>query len=570
MQEPITVLVAEDNPTDRLILSSLVRRLGHQVVTATNGQQAVQMFERTRPQLVLMDALMPVMDGFEAAPYIKQLAGDELVPIIFLTALGESEALAACLRAGGDDFLPKPYNPVALEAKILSMNRLRLLQDTVRGQRDLIARQNTQLLHEQRTAKTIFERIARSACADDPGIRCMQSPLALFSGDLLLVAYAPAGSLFVLLGDFTGHGLPAAIGAMPLAETFYGMTAEGYSSGEVLYELNAKLKRILPVEMFCCATLLDMDRRSGVLRVWNGGLPDGYLLHGDGRRVPLVSRHLPLGILPAARFDAAFETYSLQPDDRVLLLSDGVVETRNAGGEAFGEGRLQAVFEDCRDPAQVFEAIQDALLGFHGHLHDDLSLVEVCAGVSSEALSGSQELSGAAAESVGPQDWSVAYTLRNETLRDYNPLPMLLHSLLRVMEACPRADAAFSALSELYANALEHGVLRLDSSIKQDAEGFARYYALRQQRLSALREGWIRIDMDFSRQQRRGCLRIEVRDSGPGFDPVAVLAEPYAPTRLSGRGLRLVSQLGGRLWQLADAAGVGVEFVWPVDGRPDE
>ena len=67
---------------------------------------------------------------------------------------------------------------------------------------------------------------------------------------------------------------------MPLAETFYGMTAKGYTSNEILREINAKLKFILPVEMFCCAALLDINLRQGVLRVWNGGLPDGYLLNG--------------------------------------------------------------------------------------------------------------------------------------------------------------------------------------------------------------------------------------------------------------------------------------------------
>lgn len=62
------------------------------MLTATNGAQAVEVFTRERPQLVLMDALMPVMDGFEAARRIKQLAGEALVPIIFLTSLRESEA----------------------------------------------------------------------------------------------------------------------------------------------------------------------------------------------------------------------------------------------------------------------------------------------------------------------------------------------------------------------------------------------------------------------------------------------------------------------------------------------
>jgi CheY-like chemotaxis protein len=127
MSSGLTILVAEDSPVDRMLLSTIVSRQGHRVLTAANGLEAVALFEQERPQLVLMDALMPVMDGFDAARTIKTLAGDELVPIIFLTSLSENEALVRCLEAGGDDFIAKPYNPIILEAKIKALHRLRRL-----------------------------------------------------------------------------------------------------------------------------------------------------------------------------------------------------------------------------------------------------------------------------------------------------------------------------------------------------------------------------------------------------------------------------------------------------------
>ncbi|MEG6655983.1 two-component system response regulator HsbR, partial [Pseudomonas aeruginosa] len=296
--ESLTILIAEDNAADRLLLSTIVSRQGHRVLTAGNGLEAVALFETERPQLVLMDVMMPVMDGFEAARRIKQQAGEELVPIIFLTSLSETEALVQSLEAGGDDFLSKPYNRVILEAKINAMGRLHLLQRTVLEQRDLIVRHNEHLLNEQRVAKAVFDKVAHSGCLNASNVRYLQSPLALFNGDLLLAAYKPSGGMHVLLGDFTGHGLPAAIGAMPLAEVFYGMTAKGYPMADILREMNAKLKRILPVGVFCCATLLNLSFQRELVEVWNGGLPDGYLLRAaSGERVALVSRHLPLGIL---------------------------------------------------------------------------------------------------------------------------------------------------------------------------------------------------------------------------------------------------------------------------------
>lgn len=171
----LSILIAEDSPVDRMLLSTIVGKQGHRVLTAADGQEAVALFQQERPQLVLMDALMPVMDGFEAARQIKRLAGDELVPIIFLTSLSENQALVSCLEAGGDDFIAKPYNPIILEAKIQAMHRLRRLQATVLEQRDLIARRNQQLLDEHRAAKAIFDKVAHAGCLSAPNIRYRQS-----------------------------------------------------------------------------------------------------------------------------------------------------------------------------------------------------------------------------------------------------------------------------------------------------------------------------------------------------------------------------------------------------------
>nr|MBP8238234.1 fused response regulator/phosphatase [Pseudomonas sp.] len=450
MSERLSILIAEDNAADRMLLSTIVSRQGHRVLTAGNGLEAVALFEQERPQLVLMDALMPVMDGFEAARRIKQAAGEELVPIIFLTSLTEGEALVRCLEAGGDDFLAKPYNRVILEAKIKAMDRLRRLQETVLQQRDLISRHNEHLLNEQRVAKAVFDKVAHSGCLDAPNIRYLQSPYAVFNGDLLLAAFKPSGGMHVLLGDFTGHGLPAAIGAMPLAEVFYGMTAKGYSLAEVLREINAKLKRILPRGVFCCATVLNISFQRQVVEVWNGGLPDGYLLHADGQRLPLVSRHLPLGVLEPAAFNDKYEVYPLAPGDRVFLLSDGVLEACNKQGELFGEGRLLEVFAANRQPQALFAEIQQALLRFSGEQQDDVSLLEVSLVADGQLTR--PPLAFADNGQSHSLDWSASFEFRGETLRHFNPLPFLLQLLLEVQGLGPQGGALLSVLAELYSN----------------------------------------------------------------------------------------------------------------------
>ncbi|WP_458377722.1 ATP-binding SpoIIE family protein phosphatase [Pseudomonas fluorescens] len=559
--EPLTILIAEDSAADRMLLSTIVRRQGHEVLTAANGAEAVEAFRQQRPQLVLMDAMMPVMDGFEAARQIKTLAGETLVPIIFLTSLTESEALARCLEAGGDDFLAKPYNQVILAAKIKAMDRLRRLQATVLEQRDQIARHHDYLLNEQRVAKAVFDKVAHSGCLNAPNIRYLQSPYALFNGDLLLAAFTPAGDMHVLLGDFTGHGLPAAVGAMPLAEVFYGMTAKGYGLSETLREMNAKLKRILPVDMFCCATLLCLSFQRRSVEVWNGGMPDGYLHSvATGERTPLTARHLPLGVLSPQTFDDCTEVFPMAVGDRVFLLSDGVIDTCDANEQLFGVGRLQQVFAANRQPDRLFEEIEQALRDFRGEARDDVSMVEVSL-LEAEQLSPPALVYSDSGQSC-PLDWSVSFEFRAATLKRFNPLPYLLQLLLEVHGLRAQSGALYSVLAELYSNALEHGVLGLDSSLKRDASGFARYYQQRNARLDELQDGYVRVHLQVTPRGEGGCLTIRVEDSGKGFDVDRVMARPLDGVRLSGRGVSLIRQLSRSAQWSDDGRSARVEFFW--------
>jgi CheY-like chemotaxis protein len=559
--EPLTILIAEDSAADRMLLSTIVRRQGHEVLTAANGAEAVKAFRQQRPQLVLMDAMMPVMDGFEAARQIKVLAGETLVPIIFLTSLTESEALARCLEAGGDDFLAKPYNQVILAAKIKAMDRLRRLQATVLQQRDQIARHHEYLLNEQRVAKAVFDKVAHSGCLNAPNIRYLQSPYALFNGDLLLAAFTPAGDMHVLLGDFTGHGLPAAVGAMPLAEVFYGMTAKGYGLSETLREMNAKLKRILPVDMFCCATMLCLSFQRRSVEVWNGGMPDGYLHSiASGERTPLTARHLPLGVLSPQSFVDRTEVFPMAVGDRVFLLSDGVIDTCDANEQLFGVERLQQVFAANRQPDELFEEIEQALRDFRGEARDDVSMVEVSL-LEAAQLSPPALVYSDSGQSC-PLDWSVSFEFRAATLKRFNPLPYLLQLLLEVHGLRAQSGALYSVLAELYSNALEHGVLGLDSALKRDASGFTRYYQQRNTRLDELQDGFVRVHLQVTPKGEGGCLIVRVEDSGKGFDVARVMERPADGVRLSGRGVSLIRQLGHNASWSDNGRSARVEFFW--------
>ena len=120
---PMKILVVDDAPTNRQILQVFLSRLGHQVVLANDGAEALERFAAERPDLVLMDVMMPKVDGYEAAAMIKAQFGERWVPIVFLSALTTDEQMVEGLEAGGDDYLTKPINFVLLKAKLRSFAR---------------------------------------------------------------------------------------------------------------------------------------------------------------------------------------------------------------------------------------------------------------------------------------------------------------------------------------------------------------------------------------------------------------------------------------------------------------
>src|SRR5574343_1033465 len=131
MTQPIQkmkVLAVDDNRTNLHILQVFLKKLGHDVILAENGEEALRRFEAESPDLVLLDIMMPIMDGFEAARRIKAIRAERWTPVIFLSALNRDENLVEGLDAGADDYLTKPINFVVLEAKLRSMQRSLAMQ----------------------------------------------------------------------------------------------------------------------------------------------------------------------------------------------------------------------------------------------------------------------------------------------------------------------------------------------------------------------------------------------------------------------------------------------------------
>lgn len=118
------ILVADDSPTNLALISSSLENLHHEVMTATSGQEAIILFQKQRPDLIILDVVMEGMNGFECAAQIRSLEVKDWIPIIFLSASVDNESIAKGIDAGGDDYLTKPFSDITLAAKIKAMQRI--------------------------------------------------------------------------------------------------------------------------------------------------------------------------------------------------------------------------------------------------------------------------------------------------------------------------------------------------------------------------------------------------------------------------------------------------------------
>ncbi len=232
---------------------------------------------------------------------------------------------------------------------------------------------------EQHLAKGILEGAVMGPNVHPPALRSDLTPATTFNGDLLLSAYAPAGDLYVMLGDFTGHGLAAALGALPVAEIFRAMTHKWFAPAPMLDEINRKLRRILPTGRFLCATLVRVERALNRLTVINCGMPEGWLVRNGVLAAAFPSRALPVGICADGGYAAAEMTVQTARGDRLLLASDGVTEAVNAAGEMFGAARLEQAIRDGLAAGAPLDEITGALERFCEGIAplDDTTLADI-------------------------------------------------------------------------------------------------------------------------------------------------------------------------------------------------
>jgi len=370
--DPWKILVADDEKFSREQLTLLLEENGHIVYEAVDGQDALDQFMTKKPDLVIMDVVMPRMNGLESAKKIKAETVDHFVPIIFLTALEREDDLVECIRSGGDDFIVKPFDRGILLARIFSMQRIKKLQvELERYQRDTE--------EELSLARHVFDSATQRNNSGSQVIVKWIEACGHFSGDVLCYSKSPSNDLYIMLGDFTGHGLRAAIGALPASDIFYNKVSNSSSIEEICRDINQKLKLLLPTGQFLCACFMRISQENNQIEIIVAGLPPVVIKDNQGEIKLLESSNLPLGILDSNQMQINVKPLTIEGISDVYSMSDGIIEASNVDGEMYGAEKLLEILKSSDSIEDSIAELSNDFRKFLGDMEadDDISIIGV-------------------------------------------------------------------------------------------------------------------------------------------------------------------------------------------------
>ena len=365
------ILAVDDEPLNRLLIEDIIEDR-YEVVTVASGEQCLQMVKERLPDLILLDINMPDLSGFEVCKQLSQQPETASIPVIFLTAMVGVDEERHGLDVGAVDYITKPFTESILLARIkthLTLNQARK-----------IIEKNHEVLQSERNQ---IEQIISSMRKDDrfqqQNISQLVSPVEESNGDIVLSATNDNNHHYVLVGDFTGHGLNAAMAGPLVSSLFYTQSAQNLSAMAILEVINNELYRKLPSQSFLATVFIDWNKNNQTLTIWNFAMPNVVLIHANGEFEEINSMSVALGVLSCEQHTPMPVSVDFKEGDSLFAYSDGIQEVLNADGKQFGDLMLPTIMKDIFAGHLAIEDVAQQIAEFSNGvpIKDDVTLVQL-------------------------------------------------------------------------------------------------------------------------------------------------------------------------------------------------
>jgi sigma-B regulation protein RsbU (phosphoserine phosphatase) len=344
------VLVVDDIEENRDVLSRRLKRQGYAVATTENGREALDRLRSETFDLVLLDIMMPEMDGYEVLQRLKADEALRHIPVIMISALSELDSVVRCIGMGAEDYLLKPFNPTLLKARIGACLEKKRARDREQELAAVLHAQNSEMAawREAQEADLAVARTTQQAIVASPlprlagwQVETVYTPLIQVGGDVYGWRQLGDGTWLFWLADATGHGIAAALFTTLVALLFNHASSETKTAHGILTRVNAEFYGVLRGRSFmtaCCA-VIDSDGR---LSFAGAGHPPLLIRRCDGLIETVPSRSSLIGIDPAVEIGETVMT--LAPGDVAFLYTDGIYSLKSNERDRLTSSALMDAF----------------------------------------------------------------------------------------------------------------------------------------------------------------------------------------------------------------------------------
>jgi phosphoserine phosphatase RsbU/P len=358
---PATILVVDDSPVNLQVLVRTLDGTGHRILAATSGKSALEIALRTHPDLILLDVMMPVMDGFEVCRAIKADAAMRDIVVIFLSALGEVEDKVAGLQLGAADYITKPIQAEEVLARVANHLAVQRLERRLREIRD-------QLDQELASAAQMQRLILPQSLPQvgDLSFAAHYETSRHVGGDYYDIVSLPNKQYGILIADVSGHGAPSAIVMAMIRAVFHTLPGPAVDPPSVLQFINRHFKFLWGTSMLATALYTVVDPLQRRMRMACAGHPPPLFLHRDIVSQLDCDASLPLLLMDLPNIPC-YER-ALEHGDQVLFYTDGITECEDNEGTMYETGRLMDAFHMSRhsSPQQLLDSLVGGITRFTG------------------------------------------------------------------------------------------------------------------------------------------------------------------------------------------------------------
>ncbi|MCC7178670.1 MAG: SpoIIE family protein phosphatase [Acidobacteria bacterium] len=370
-----TILLVDDTPVNLQVLVRTLQAGGHRILAATNGRAALDIAMRARPDLVLLDVMMPDMDGFEVCRALKAHPETRETVVIFLSALDEVADKVSGLSIGAADYITKPIQAEEVRARVANHLTRQHLERELRRSRDRLDRELANAADMQRLL------LPRSMPTHpEAAFAAFYQTSRHAGGDYYDVIPIDAHRFGVMVADVSGHGAPAAIVMAMIRAVLHTFPGVPDDPLAVLNHINRHFQFLWETAMFATAVygVLDLERRTW--RAVCAGHPRPILVR-SGDQVAPAEAATGMMLLFRELHEATVPAQALLPGDRLVLYTDGITDRQAPDGTLYDRDRLtQSLARAGRlAPATIVERLTEDIEAFAGgrEADDDQTLLVI-------------------------------------------------------------------------------------------------------------------------------------------------------------------------------------------------